>query len=425
MRIERVRDSNTLDKVFSMLIILLPFLYQYRGIGRIVSFGEVLLIIVSAFIIIQRFTGKIKQYDKYLLAFYLVSIVTSILCIGFSYFDMSAAFTVILRLFLYAIIIYIGRKHFVLSAVYGFYVNLACVFSIYLIIQYLYHYSSGGYLPIYISHNLLFPPEARAASLSTYYMWGFRASSLFLEPSYFTLFALPSVPLLLYQKRRKLFRTIELVIICTALVFSTASSALAGLIIIFAVFLFGKTDQLNSKKNLSRILIVFAAVGLIFAYFYFSENAMFFVKRLQSGGSLNNRVLRGLIVYKDLPIFHKIVGVGLNNLEPYMLTNGLSTAYDEVNLNYSCSMVQTLDYSGIIGITVLVAFLFSLYRKVVKRAKGLLIDGVVSADCIKPLFWLLIFILSYESILFTYRFCFLLNIIIGVYNDTNTRKVFK
>lgn len=421
MRIRKAQRENSINKLFSALIILLPFLYQYRGIGSIVSFGEVLIILVTGLLVIQDFRGKVKAYDKLLLAFYIVSIVTTLVCMGFSYFSTSAAFTVILRLILYAIIVYLGRKHFDLSAVFGLYVNLAFLFSVYLILQYLYHYSTGGYLPIYVNYNLLFPPEARGATLATYYRWGFRASSLFLEASYFSLFTLPAVPLLLYRREKKITRSIELIVICIALVFSTANSALAGLIIIFTVYLFGRTEHLSSRKTMSRILIVVVAIGLIVMYFYFSENANFFARRFQSGGSLNNRIIRGLIVYKELPVFHKIFGVGLNNLEPYMLANNITTLYDEVNLNYSCSMVQTLDYSGIAGMIVFVGYLISLYRKMIKRKDSININSIVEADCVKPLFWLLIFILSYESILFTYRFCFLITMLNGVYVDTKRK----
>ena len=31
------------DKLFSIVIVLLPFLYQYKGIGNVISFGELLL----------------------------------------------------------------------------------------------------------------------------------------------------------------------------------------------------------------------------------------------------------------------------------------------------------------------------------------------------------------------------------------------
>ena len=35
---------SSYDKIFSICIILLPFLYQYKGIGNVISLGELLLI---------------------------------------------------------------------------------------------------------------------------------------------------------------------------------------------------------------------------------------------------------------------------------------------------------------------------------------------------------------------------------------------
>lgn len=392
MIIKKHHGSYTIDLIFSAFIVLLPFLYQYKGVGSSVSFGEMLIIPVTLLIVIKDFKGKLKGYDKWLLTFYCVTILSTLFCLAFPYFDIAAASTVFVRLIVYAVIILVGRKHFDLSDISRFYEILVFFFSVYLIVQYLYHYIIGGYLPIYLKFNWIFPPESRAASLEAYYRWGFRASSLFLEPSYFALYALPAVPMLLYEHKNT-FQSIELAVIIAALVLSGANSALVGLVIVFGGYLFLRPTK--SGKNLfSRITIVIIAVGLIVAYFYFSENTEYFFIRFNAGGSFKQRILRGILIYQELPIFHKVLGVGLNNLQPYMIANGISTLYDETNLNYSCSIIQTLNYSGIIGATVLVVYLSQLKKKAIKPYQIVL--------------WLLIvFMACYESILFTYRFAFL------------------
>lgn len=100
-------------------------------------------------------------------------------------------------------------------------------------------------------------------------------------------------------------------------------------------------------------------------------------------------------IYDEIPILNKLFGVGLNNLEPYMLVNGLSTSYDELNLNYSASFVQTLNYAGLFGFIFLLAYLVSLG----KRCK---------TPICKCLFALIVVIMAYESILYTFRFAFLI-----------------
>ena len=33
-------NRMTVDKLFSFFIVMLPFMYQYRGVGESISFGE-------------------------------------------------------------------------------------------------------------------------------------------------------------------------------------------------------------------------------------------------------------------------------------------------------------------------------------------------------------------------------------------------
>ena len=117
-------------------------------------------------------------------------------------------------------------------------------------------------------------------------------------------------------------------------------------------------------------------------------------ERLATGGSLDNRVIRGIMCFGLLDPFHQVVGVGLNNLGSYMSYNALSTGFDDDGLNYCATWVQTLNYSGIIGFLALVAYAGSLF----KRCKGCMSRAL----CI-----VMVAVMAYESILFSYRFAFL------------------
>lgn len=406
MTIKKFSDIPRIDKIYSVLIILLPFLYQYKGIGRTISFGEMLLTPIILLLFLTDFRLKLKNINLWLAGFYLITIFTSVLCAAMNYFNISEASTVFIRLVYYAIVVWLARSHFHLEYAKQIYYFAIFAFSAYLIVQYLYHYAVGGYLPIYLKYEWQFPAETRMRNLEAIYRWGFRPSSLFLEPSYFSLFSLPGTVLLLYEKNKTKFKVITLVLTCIAMILSTASSGFFGLAIIFLIFLF-KRDE-TSSSLLVRIIIVFFAVILVFLYFRFSQNSDYFLGRIESGGSINQRVFRGLIVYGELPSFNKIFGVGINNLEPFMKMFHISTKFDESNLNYSCSIVQTLNYSGFIGFVTLVGYLVSLKNKINKRIK----DGTYyQKQASNTLYWLLVFIVSYEAILFTYRFAFLIIIL--------------
>ena len=312
------------------------------------------------FLIFKKKTRKLIGYDKPLLYFYVVSIVLTLICVGFQYFSIGETLTVIIRLVFYGIVIYVARNNFDFLSVRKLYYSLVFVFSIYLVIQYLYHTIVGGYLPIYLNHAWQFPPESRSASLNTIYRFNFRASSLFLEPSYFTFYALPEVCILMYQKGKTAFDKISFVITVIAIGLSTSSSGIVGVVIIFTCYLFG----INYRKTGRQILISFCAILLIIGYFTILKSASTWtVNRLVGGGSVNERIVRGVLVYDKLPLFHKLIGVGLNNLGTYMRTYGISTIYDESNLNYASSVVQTLNYTGIIGLLFLVNYYIHMYKK--------------------------------------------------------------
>lgn len=410
------------DKIFSVLVILLPFLYQYKGIGESLSLGELLLFPVMFYLFVRNFSFSLKKVDTWLLTFYAATIFAVIMNVSFSYFSFSTASTVLLRLFYYAIVIWIAKEHFYLEYVKNLYYFAVFAFSLYLIIQYIFHYSTGGYLPIYLKFEWQLPAEARVRDLDIMYRWDFRPSSLFLEPSYYSLFTLPSVILLLYERVSTNIKTIIFITVIVGLVLSGAGSAIVGLIVIFTVFLFRKAE--NKKASLLfRLLIVIAALGVAILYFIYSENATDAANRILSGGSFDQRITRSLIVFKELPIYHKIFGVGLNNLEPFMLYNHMSTQFDEHSLDYGCALFQTLNFSGIIGFVSLVSYLVHLKSKINWRMKYSPIEeSSFSRSGVIPMFWLITFTISYEAILFSYRFTFLLVILHALSSPKQTNK---
>lgn len=406
----KIKRKDFLDIVFSVEIILLPFLYQYKGVGNVLSFGELMLIPVIVLLFLNPKKIRYVKPDVRLALFYAVTLFTSLLC-GFSeHFDFSAMTTTAVRLIFYAIVIYLGRTHFCYRTVSRFYCKLCTLFSLYLIVQYFYHYTTGGYLPIYLSHGLQFPPEARAASLAKYYQWGFRASSLFLEPSYFSFYVLPSAAILLFAKNKTPAMYAELGLIMVAILFSTASSGVVGLILILGCYVFLSTNGKSTFVRVGTVLIIATAAVL---YLTLAESASFFQNRLGSSGSINQRIVRGILVYEDLPLMKKLLGVGLNNLEPYMVANQLSTPFDEENLNYCCSLIQTLIYSGFAGFVALGGYLNQL-RKTCWRSES-------DSNVLKALFVLVVFYMLYESILFSYRFCFITVIITGISKNQGKR----
>ena len=384
-----------IEKSFSFFIIILPFLYQFKSFTSTISLGETALLPFIVYFFLIDIKKEKKEIDLKLLLFYISTILSTAICMLFAYFRIADAATVFIRLVFYGLLINFAREHFNYKFAETLYISLVFVFSIYLIIQYFYYYAVGGYLPIYLRYEWIFPPEARAKSLDFHFRFYYRSSSLFLEPSYFSLFSLPGFCILLLKNKKNLFEKCALLIVCSALVLSTSSSAIAGIGIAMIIYTFKRTEQKEFKDMFIRFIVVLITVSTVLIYILVSENSATLVRRLQTGGSFNQRIGRGFILYRDMNLIHKLIGVGINNLEPYMNHYNLATPFDERNLNYSSSMMQTLTYSGIFGF----AFLFNYFVGLKKKAK----DNITNA-----LFWIVIFMLSYESILYSYRFGFLI-----------------
>lgn len=389
------------ENIFSIFVILLPFLYQYAGIIDQISLGETLLIPFITRYIFSDLKNRIKV-NKFVVYFYYYVIASTIFCMGFNYFDLLDSGTFMIRLLFHALLILIAKDHFnweFAKKIYGVFV---LGFSLYLILQYIFNKISGFYLPIYLNYDLLFFPEQRAPNLSKYYgMYGFRPSSLFLEPSYFTLFCLPYISIKPFEEKSKIKDKILLLIVALALYLSGSSSGIVAIAIVSILYLLSILRKIRINRMIIYILILFV-ISLSCVWFVntdFNDNAL---ARVQHGGSINTRVTRGLIIYNELPVIHKIFGVGLNNIEAYMNYNNISTIYDEANKNYVCSLLQTLNFSGMIGLILLSIYLLYMW-KISKNNN----DS-------KSLFFILIFSLSYETILFSYRFSFLYIILYAI-----------
>lgn len=397
---------NKRDAFFTIAIVLLPFLYQYKGIGNIVSFGEVVVTFSMAIILLFD-KVSFKRINVSLLLFYVVTILMLVINSMEDYFSFSAASTLLMRMLFYAVVLFLARDHFSIEYAFKLYTFLVLFFSIYLICQYIVFLGTGSYLPIYIKDSWQFAPEARASDLSEYYKFAFRPSSLFAEPSYFALYTIPLVCMLAFKTRRSFLESTTLIIAILALFLSTSSSGIAAVFIIFAVFFFKSQRKKTVSLFLIKVLIVLiGAVGLY--YFLQLETAMWTLERFSTGGSVNQRITRGIIVYRQLPFFHQLFGLGLNNLESYMVANNITTIYDEGDLNYCASLIQTLNYSGIVGFSFLLLFLYTHFtkcRRIIRNNRRP--PHVFDSNALISLYLVIVFILLYESILFSYRFAYL------------------
>ncbi|WP_158572441.1 hypothetical protein, partial [Collinsella sp. AF33-16] len=206
----------------------------------------------------------------------------------------------------------------------------------------------------------------------------------------------PHPPLVIFaigEKDKSLPRFVLLVV--TYALSSANSGLLASIVVLIFFLVFKKKTQLDFLVASLMFL-----VAVLYLPFHNVDWITAAGERLAAGGSLDNRVIRGFICFGFLDSFHQVVGVGLNNLGSYMSYNALSTGFDSDGLNYCATWIQTLNYSGIIGFCALVFYVGSLFKQCNGRMSRAL--------CI-----VLIVVMAYESILFSYRFAFMVILLEG------------
>ena len=397
MRMDKTESYKKVDIAFSYVLILLPFLFQYKGLGSVVSLGELALMPFIAVFFIEEFYSRGTHFNPAMTALYATTTLSIACCCFLPYFSLSNTATMYSRLIYYALLLVVARKHFHYELVLSFYKNLVFLFAIYAIIQYFYHLTTGGYLPIYLNYNWLFAPEARAANLVSYYQESasYRISSLFLEPGYFALYSFPAlVDLVVVEKGRQYLKAI---VIAAALILSGSGAGVAG---IFIILLFSFLSEGKKSRSTGVLYIVAAlvAVGIVLR----SGIADLSLSRVYmgTGGSFECRITNGWLIFKKLPLLHQIIGTGLNNtgngMDYYHISTGINMW--GVDQAYCASIFSALCGEGIIGFLALVGVVVSYFR----RAKSM------KTKCVVILF---VFTLCYEAILFTYRFAFYLIIL--------------
>ncbi len=229
-------------------------------------------------------------------------------------------------------------------------------------------------------------------------VWGFRFNSLFSEPSYFAIYLLP---LFIYNFLKN--NWLKMVLFASFLVLSSSSLGIISLAIVLLLRFFNSGFSLKNKLKLLAIVVVVIIIACILMnyipmfksfinrsydkinYIFISSTDDGFMDDMRLGGYLN--------LFDELPVKEQILGVGNAQLQNYFSEQGVHI------YNYSNSFVLSLLNFGLIGFIVFIVFLGNLYV-ICRREKTFL-------------FWLVLIItLAVDSLLFSYRFYWLVYFVI-------------
>ena len=404
------------DKFVALSIVTLPFTFQYASPISVMSFGEFLLIPILFICMYDRLNGR-KDTERFnycgLYVYFAVSALTSLVAMASPWFSFSEFSTMFARLIFYALVIYFVAPRFSLNYGMNMMSVLALFFSIYLIMQWYSGHYLEYHLPTCLNYDFIFGPEADGirTNLGVYYLHSFRASSLFLEPSYFTFFV--GVPLayqLLAQSEKTFNRSILFAVVITiALALSASSSGLVVGAIAWALFFFRsikrnkmKRIEIDSSHAIAAILLILLLVVLLS-----SPLASQLLQRTSGGASIGPRVLNSIETVGHMGTLEKITGVGINNLDSYISYEDFVPTYDnDASQTFVSLLFSSLIYSGVFGFAALILF----YISSLIRSHGLFGKAV----CIQ-----FIILSVYSSLQFSSNFAFLVIVILAVSNTTS------
>lgn len=401
------------ENCYSLVIILLPFLYQYAGIGSFLSLGDTLCCVLAGVLIfLDLIYNKPIRFNKFILILSGIIIAFNfLLMIMFSsmYFSIADSITIILKIIMYTVVLTVSVNHFSFERVKKFYIVFCVILSLYLYLQVVYHKITGGYLPIFLKYDWLFSWEKRTEDLAYYYnviYRKFRPSSLFLEPGYFALYVLPCIYyLLLYCKK-----IIIPILISIAVLLSTSGAGLLLCAVAWGAMLLRLVVSNKKDKAILRIVPI-AVIGVIFIgivvviavctdLFYAVFN------------SLGTRVFRGFVVYSNFKPINMVFGVGINNVSSYMGYYNFTTQFDELNLNFGTTLTKSSMEFGIFGIALFLGGNIVAWKKMNKSYFLVFFAFLFFAYMI------------FEDMLFNFRMGFLCSLLL-YFNDENRVKGYK
>lgn len=361
---------NNKSRFNTLLFVLSPILSVYStgitgfGIGDL-ALG---LIILTTLISKKKNTVSttLSKCDTELVAFVFYAVVVSmgnLIVNGYSISDVAKRNLV---MFFYVTVIIVLMYDGVLDKEYAikYYSWSAIVCSVVIFIQVFSHYLLG-YNTFFLIPNLIYN-QSTLANYSMYtshynymYSYSFRPTSIFLEPSHFSLYVAPYLGITLNTKDLKNKQLFVALFLSIAIVFSTSLTGYLLVGICWLIFIYHSFS--NGKIKKKHLVIIFISL-IIIIIFIMSSDYYTVLKARLSGinngqrSSTNERLVKGFDFIKQLEPIECFFGIGCGSYNSYVSQN---TFLDNMFQNeYMNSISYIFVSTGFIG-----SFLFIMYSK--------------------------------------------------------------
>lgn len=365
MRISLKFDYNNCIAVF---IVLMPIvnIYMFPLIPGM-AIGELIGIVILPIIVILG--GKLEvslSYPLYwLFVLYMALSSISITAIIAEY-SWQETFIRIIKTIFYTVIVFyiipmIDRTDLVIRA----YIVVCGVAAVYLLLQYGLYILADIRMPVVISDSVLMVTRDLGYAYNDLYYQqiSFRPAGFFTEPAAFCQYTIFSVPLILFRNNKNIKDDIFLVLIIIAILASRSALGLVCIAFLFVLWAFKDGFKINIASATCVVLTMIAfflvsvKTGIVNSAI---ERILTVHETSATTGTL--RLLRGLIIYKEMPFVHKVFGIGAGNYSAFIEHYKIYTFFDSIipRDNEYMNMFSTiLVYGGGIG--------FALYIIAIKH----------------------------------------------------------
>ena len=345
-----------IEKIFSLLLALSPFLINYKI--PIIDFSFTLVIYMFLFLVtvLNIMRGRIGFFWGKNESFTCIPLIAiMLLYVIFQNFYVRNPLGIIVPL-IQIFLLYIQLFTFLCFFSYvsnrvqykKYMVNIALFMSFIVFAQYVFYYLFG-YLPggntrtALIPFHSLFSDSVRVTSKQGMIINGFfRPSAMFLEPAHFSAYCSLGLIHQMFAEKMIGFKTI---IISLAICMTTSGIGIASVGVIWLMYMFFNFITLK-KKNMIRVIITTLMFTFIFAFLYFNftflRNA---ISRFFGTDSALSGRLSGRLYIEELQGKSKMFGVGYKNFTRFK------------NISYYFSALTELMYcQGVIGTIIFSTF---------------------------------------------------------------------
>lgn len=365
-------------RIFSFLAVIMMFGNVYTfPLLRMLGWGEVLfLLFIPYFLAKSAKMITISKAHLGFIVFMLYCFIGSLIASSLLQASLISLFTRLARdFFYYFIALFLGTKLYDKKTFFHW-INVFCIcLSVYVMAQSIVYTITGYFIPGFLLNaqindggyvgRELYSKYLAYARISGY----LRPNGFLCEPSHCAQCFFVGLVVLLFgedEQDRKHIWTAVLFSIGALLTMSTSAVVYVGVTWSFWLLKEG-------KHNVFRVLTIVAvgSLSVVFAYKHGDLiNMLSVVNRLTdalSGDYVTNssslRIIKGLTIFKNLPVGFKIFGIGFGTYTFALQNSIISTNVAMVENEYMNSFSYILVSSGIIGGTILLSTFTRLFKK--------------------------------------------------------------